>query len=64
MIVFQLLNYNVIGGKLNRGLALVHSYKVYCQKPNDENLYLIYVVGWCIELVSSSNRNIYLVNSY
>lgn len=62
VIVFQLLKYNVPGGKLDRGLALVHSYKMFCAESelNDENLQLVYVLGWCIEIVCCSNRNIFI----
>lgn len=54
IFAFQLLQYNVPGSNLNRGLALVHSYKMFCPKSelNDENLHLTYVLGWCVEIVS------------
>ena len=52
--VFQVLQYNVPGGKKNRGLALVLAYRMLA-KPQDvtpENIRLATIMGWCIEMVS------------
>lgn len=48
------MQYNVPGGKKNRGMALVLSYKMLSShtKITDENLRLSYILGWCIEIVS------------
>jgi len=47
------LQYNVPGGKKNRGLALVYAYKLLL--PNDqlteENIRLARILAWCVELV-------------
>lgn len=55
----QSLQYNVPGGKKNRGLSLVLSYKTLCPRSelSDENLKLSYTLGWCVEIVSGFNRN-------
>lgn len=49
-----MLQYNVPGGKKNRGIALVLSYKMLVSPSEltDENLRLTYVLGWCVEIVS------------
>lgn len=42
-------------GKKNRGLALVLSYKMLASGPEltDESLRLAYILGWCVEIVST-----------
>ncbi|XP_071454523.1 farnesyl pyrophosphate synthase-like [Hetaerina americana] len=52
----KVLQYNVASGKKNRGLAMVLSYKMLA-KPEDltpENLTLVRIMGWCLELFHSS----------
>ena len=50
----QSLEYNVLGGKLNRGLSVVDSVEVLRGRILTEEEYLkAAVLGWCIELVSS-----------
>ncbi|VVC29940.1 Hypothetical protein CINCED_3A000903 [Cinara cedri] len=51
----KLLQYNVPGGKKNRGLALVLSYKMLCSPSEltDENLRLSYILGWCVEILQA-----------
>lgn len=48
------MQYNVPGGKKNRALALVYSYKMLVPKEQytDENIKLARILGWCTELVS------------
>ena len=50
----QCLQYNLLGGKMNRGLAVPMSYKMLtpAELHTEENLKLANIVGWCIELVS------------
>ncbi|RZF44795.1 hypothetical protein LSTR_LSTR000747 [Laodelphax striatellus] len=48
----KVLQYNVPGGKKNRGLALVLGYK-HLAKSSDltpENIRLAHILGWCVEL--------------
>uniref|UniRef100_A0A0D9V4H6 Farnesyl pyrophosphate synthase n=1 Tax=Leersia perrieri TaxID=77586 RepID=A0A0D9V4H6_9ORYZ len=49
----SMLDYNVLGGKLNRGLAVVESYKLLKAasgtEPNEEELFLACILGWGIE---------------
>lgn len=51
----KLLQYNVPGGKKNRGLALVLSYKMLASGPEqtDKNLRLAYILGWCVEILQA-----------
>ncbi|KAM4092100.1 hypothetical protein ACB094_06G011500 [Castanea mollissima] len=49
--VERMLDYNVPGGKLNRGLSVIDSYKLLKEGKeltNDE-VFLACVLGWCIE---------------
>lgn len=48
-----MLQYNVPGGKKNRGLALVVSYKQLEDPKNltPENIRLANIMGWCVEMV-------------
>lgn len=47
------MQYNVPGGKKNRGLSLVYAYKLLT--PNDqlteENIRLARILAWCVEMV-------------
>ncbi|EFN60361.1 Farnesyl pyrophosphate synthetase [Camponotus floridanus] len=51
----KVLQYNVPGGKKNRGLALVYAYKLLV--PNDqlteENIRLARILAWCVELAQA-----------
>ncbi|KAL5705613.1 dimethylallyltranstransferase [Ranunculus cassubicifolius] len=49
--VERMLDYNVPGGKLNRGLSVIDSYKLLTEgKELDKNeVFLASVLGWCIE---------------
>lgn len=49
------LQYNVPTGKKNRGLSVVHAYKMLA-KPDElteDNLRLAHILGWCVEIYSS-----------
>ncbi|XP_013786084.1 uncharacterized protein LOC106470103, partial [Limulus polyphemus] len=51
----QVLEYNVLGGKRNRGLAVVMSYKLLA-KPEEltaENIKSAQILGWCIEMLQA-----------
>ncbi|XP_020292649.1 farnesyl pyrophosphate synthase isoform X3 [Pseudomyrmex gracilis] len=49
------LQYNVPGGKKNRGLSLVYAYKLLAPSDEltEENIRLIRILGWCVELVQA-----------
>ncbi|XP_026821064.1 farnesyl pyrophosphate synthase-like [Rhopalosiphum maidis] len=51
----KLLHYNVPGGKNNRGLTLVLSFKMLSSPSDqtDENLKLSYILGWCVEILQA-----------
>ena len=48
-----MLDYNVPGGKLNRGLSVVDSFKLLKEGEdlNEEEVFLSCALGWCIEWV-------------
>ena len=50
----QVLQYNVPGGKMNRGLAVPLTYKMLVpeERHTEEVMHKAYIVGWCVELVS------------
>lgn len=49
----QVLEYNILGGKRIRGLALIYAYKMLI--PNDQlkedNIHLARILAWCLEIV-------------
>nr|AEY77151.1 farnesyl diphosphate synthase [Eleutherococcus senticosus] len=47
----QMLDYNVPGGKLNRGLSVIDSYKLLKEgkELSDDETFLSSALGWCIE---------------
>lgn len=46
------LNYNVPGGKLNRGMSVVDTYQILKNDTlSDEEYERAAILGWCIELV-------------
>ncbi|KAL0443067.1 UNVERIFIED_CONTAM: Farnesyl pyrophosphate synthase [Sesamum latifolium] len=49
--VERMLDYNVPGGKLNRGLSVVDSYKLLKEGKDltEEEVFLASALGWCIE---------------
>ncbi|KAK1397154.1 Farnesyl diphosphate synthase [Heracleum sosnowskyi] len=48
--VERMLDYNVPGGKLNRGLSVIDSYKLLKgQELDDDEIFLSSALGWCIE---------------
>ncbi|KAK1581705.1 hypothetical protein Q3G72_008236 [Acer saccharum] len=49
--VDRMLDYNVPGGKLNRGLSVVDSYKLLKEgkELTEEEIFLASALGWCIE---------------
>nr|ADL74465.1 farnesyl diphosphate synthase [Bupleurum chinense] len=48
--VDRMLDYNVPGGKLNRGLSVIDSYKLLKgQELDDDEIFLSSALGWCIE---------------
>ncbi|RCV34806.1 hypothetical protein SETIT_7G187900v2 [Setaria italica] len=48
-----MLDYNVLGGKLNRGLAVIESYKLLQagSEPSEEEVFLACILGWGIKWV-------------
>ena len=51
---FQCLQYNLLGGKMNRGLAVPITYKLLTptERHTEEQMKMANILGWCIELVS------------
>ncbi|XVF03600.1 hypothetical protein REPUB_Repub05bG0007200 [Reevesia pubescens] len=49
--VERMLDYNVPGGKLNRGLSVIDSYKLLKEgkELSDDEVFLACALGWCIE---------------
>ncbi|XP_019193954.1 PREDICTED: farnesyl pyrophosphate synthase 1-like [Ipomoea nil] len=49
--VERMLDYNVPGGKLNRGLSVIDSYKLLKEgeELTDDEIFLTSALGWCIE---------------
>nr|ALU63880.1 farnesyl pyrophosphate synthase [Valeriana officinalis] len=47
----KMLDYNVPGGKLNRGLSVIDSYKLLKEgkELTDDEVFLACALGWCIE---------------
>lgn len=50
---FQVLEYNLAGGKKNRGLTTVFAYEMLEKPENitEESLRLARILGWCVEMV-------------
>ncbi|XP_049848396.1 farnesyl pyrophosphate synthase-like [Schistocerca gregaria] len=51
----KVLQYNVPGGKKNRGLALVYSYRMLTPESQrtEENIRLAQIMGWCVEMLQA-----------
>ncbi|XP_076897596.1 farnesyl pyrophosphate synthase 1 [Bidens hawaiensis] len=48
--VEKMLDYNVPGGKLNRGLSVIDSYRLLKgEELTDDEIFLASALGWCIE---------------
>ena len=48
------MDYNVPGGKLNRGMSVVDSVEILKGRPlTDDEYFKAAVLGWCVELVRS-----------
>ncbi|KAI5671283.1 hypothetical protein M9H77_11647 [Catharanthus roseus] len=49
--VDRMLDYNVPGGKLNRGLSVIDSYKLLREgnEPTEDEVFQASALGWCIE---------------
>ncbi|XP_054779489.1 farnesyl pyrophosphate synthase 1 [Prosopis cineraria] len=46
----RMLDYNVLGGKLNRGLSVIDSYRLLKgEELSEEEIFLTSALGWCIE---------------
>jgi len=52
----KVLQYNMTGGKRNRGLAVLQSYRLLAKNPNPsrEELHLVTIMGWCLEMLHTS----------
>lgn len=48
------LEYNVPHGKKQRGLLTVAAYKLLTDKQSEEQLFLVSILGWCVELLQAS----------
>ncbi|XP_050425247.1 farnesyl pyrophosphate synthase isoform X2 [Adelges cooleyi] len=51
----KVLQYNVPGGKKNRGMALILSYRMLSDQAEltNENIRLSFILGWCIEILQA-----------
>ncbi|GFG32081.1 hypothetical protein Cfor_06854 [Coptotermes formosanus] len=51
----KVLQYNVPGGKKNRGLAVVYAYRMLATKDQltQENIRLSQIMGWCVEMLQA-----------
>lgn len=51
----KVLQYNVPGGKKNRGLALIVAYRMLAQSKDltADNLHLAQILGWCVEILQA-----------
>ncbi|KAF9009526.1 isoprenoid synthase domain-containing protein [Cyathus striatus] len=48
------LNYNVPGGKLNRGMAVVDTIEILKGRPlNEDEYFKAAILGWCVELLQA-----------
>lgn len=49
------LQYNVPGGKKNRGLAVVYAYRMLAQPDHitPDNIRLALIMGWCVEMLQA-----------
>ncbi|XP_022723883.1 farnesyl pyrophosphate synthase 1-like [Durio zibethinus] len=49
--VDRMLDYNLLGGKLNRGLSVIDSYQLLDEgeELTEDEIFLASVLGWCIE---------------
>ena len=53
LLFLQVLEYNAIGGKYNRGLTVVVTFRELVEpgKQDPDSLQRALTVGWCVELV-------------
>jgi len=50
----KVVDYNVQGGKMNRGIALVESYSLLeNHKVSEENMTIAIALGWAVELLQA-----------
>jgi len=49
----EMLDYTVVGGKMNRGLAVLEALKAIKGDVDEKEAFLANVVGWCIELLQA-----------
>ncbi|XP_046999558.1 farnesyl pyrophosphate synthase-like [Schistocerca americana] len=51
----KVLHYNVPGGKMSRGLAVVQAYRLLTKDSlhSAENVFLAHVMGWCVEMLQA-----------
>jgi len=48
--IVKIVDYNVQGGKMNRGIAVVESYSYLTDNVTEENLKIAIALGWAVEL--------------
>lgn len=49
----RVVEYNVQGGKMNRGIALVESYKIMRPAASSDDVNVAIILGWAIELLQA-----------
>ena len=53
------MNYNVPGGKLNRGLSVVDTVEILKGRVlSDDEYFKSAVLGWCVELVRADRTSV------
>ena len=61
----QNLNYNVPGGKLNRGMSVVDTVEILKGgELSDDEYFKASVLGWSVELVSCPSPGFYLFENF
>ncbi|XP_039311879.1 farnesyl pyrophosphate synthase isoform X2 [Solenopsis invicta] len=50
----KILEYNVLGGKQFRALILIYAYQLVTNKFTKENMRLVRIVAWCMELTQAA----------
>lgn len=51
--IVKIVDYNVQGGKMNRGIAVVESYSYLTDNVTEENLKIAIALGWAVELLQA-----------
>lgn len=58
----RVVEYNVQGGKMNRGIALVESYKIMRPAASSDDVNVAIILGWAIELVGIQSLKTFVLS--